>query len=48
MAGENQRDPRRAPEREPLKDSRSPTPRAPQGGPPNLNAGLESLRSDYC
>jgi hypothetical protein len=48
MANENQADERAAPEREPLKDTRSSNRPLPQNGPPIFNHGLESPRSSDC
>jgi hypothetical protein len=45
---ENQADERAAPEREPLKETRSSDRPLPQSGPPILNDGLESPRSSNC
>jgi hypothetical protein len=48
MAAEKQSDQRTGPERERVRDLRSPAPPSPQPGPPNFNDGLESPRSSHC
>jgi hypothetical protein len=45
MAAEQQSDQRSEPARDQAKDSRAP---APQPGPPILNGGLETPRSNHC
>jgi hypothetical protein len=45
MAAEKPGDQRSRPERDQAKDLRSP---APQPGPPILNGGLETPRSNHC
>jgi hypothetical protein len=47
MAGDNQKDQRAGPEREQRKEVRS-SPVSAQSGPPILNHGLESPRSNDC
>jgi hypothetical protein len=47
MSSENCSDQRAAPEHDQCKQLRSPA-RPPQGGPPILDRGLESLRSSDC
>jgi hypothetical protein len=47
MSSETRSDQRAAPEHDQCKQLRSPA-RPPQGGPPILDRGLESLRSSDC